>query len=192
MISSALCQLGCNSSGPCSGVSGWTVYDDFTLSTATTITGFTYNSIFTSGTVANYQSTIWSLWSSDPFLAAGPDAQGTATAVLSPNVANTTLFTVTGLNVLLDAGTYWLGVQNTLSDNAITGAAASLGNGLPGYKQSDQLSGGCCKYNIAGDNAAFTIQGDAVPEPETLWPLAFSLAWLSLARSRWSYSPPAP
>lgn len=174
----------CNSSGPCSGASGWTVYDDFILTDAAIVTGFSFASIFTAGTAADYQATMWSLWSSDPFTAAGPVAQGTDVAVLSPNVASTTLFTVTGLNVTLGPGTYWLGVQNLLTGTAVTGAAASAGNGLPGYKQSDALVGGCCRYNIAGNDAAFTVEGDPLPEPGTMRLLALGLAGLVLTRNR--------
>jgi len=160
----------------CGGAGGWVIYDNFTLSSGAKVTGFTYNSYFEIG--ATYSGTNWTLWSSDPFTAAGPVASGTVVAVLSSGAAGSTLFTATGLDISLAPGTYWLGTTNIADADTVTTRASANGNGLPGFKQTDQLPGGCCQFNRDGDTA-FTIEG-STPEPATFSVLALGALLIGL------------
>jgi hypothetical protein len=46
---------------------GWVIYDDFTLGSSATMTGFTYNDFFWMGGPGGYVSTNWWLYNGDPF-----------------------------------------------------------------------------------------------------------------------------
>jgi hypothetical protein len=130
--------------GP-AGNTGWTVYDNFNMTTATTITGFWFNSFFLIGSPADYLSTNWSIWALDPITSLAfsfpPLASGNAVATLSPDSFATSL-TVSGLNLDLtnvgtywtNVGTYWLGYDTVLnsSDSAETLAVLSNGSDLSG------------------------------------------------------------
>jgi hypothetical protein len=162
----------CNSSAPtCGDTNGWTIYDDFQLTAGSTIRGLTYNSDFNfNGSPASYDSTIYSIWSSNPSTsyAAGPVYSGTVTGIETPDAVGTTLITITGLNIPLKAGTYWLGLSNNVNDGSITT-----------YDASTSFSGDAIQSDNSGSffspgqlEEAFTIEGVAggVPEPAT-WTL---------------------
>jgi len=120
------------------GNSGWTIYGNFIITAATTITGFSYDSFFLVGSPADYLSTNWSIWAVDPITSlasSSPLASGNAVATLSTD-SFATAFTVSGLNLnLTNVGTYWLGYDNVLnsSDSAETLAVLSNGSNLSGY-----------------------------------------------------------
>src|ERR1700693_601225 len=90
---------------PCpGGDTGWTIFDNFSLSNDDTVIGFSYVSDFSVGSASDYQSTNWSLWSVDPlgpFNFLGPIASGNSVAALTTNDLSVTTytFTVTGLSV---------------------------------------------------------------------------------------------
>jgi hypothetical protein len=177
----------CSSNTFTCGSAGWNIYDDFQLSLGTQVTGFTYDSNFSSfGSVSDYVSTKWSIWSADPrsTFGAGPLASGTAVGVNSVDGSGFTLTTVTGLNVALGAGTYWLGLSNNVDNNQITTYVLSGGSKLGAASQSDNAGN---FFNARIDDASFTIQGSAgVPEPAT-WALmigGFGLAGAALRRRR--------
>jgi hypothetical protein len=174
----------CN--GP-AGNTGWTVYDNFNLTSATTITGFTFDSFFMMGSAADYLSTNWSIWALDPITSLAfsfpPLASGNAVATLSTDssgAVTVTGFSVAGLNLdLTTPGTYWLGYDNVLSssDPAATLAVLSDGTDLPGYQQTS--NDGSITFGQSG-NTVFAINGTldssaggdpAAPEPST-WALA--------------------
>ena len=178
----------CNSSpdmcnGP-AGNTGWTVYDNFNITSATTITGFSFDSFFLIGSRADYLSTNWSIWALDPITSLAfrfpPLTSGNAVATLSAD-SFTTAFTVSGLNLdITTPGTYWLGYDNVLnsSDSAETLAVLSNGSNLSGYEQAS--SDGLVTFNESG-NTVFSINGaldsdggggdPPTPEPST-WALA--------------------
>jgi hypothetical protein len=92
-------------------------------------------------------------------------------------------YTITGLNLSLGAGTYWLGIQNTLDSTSMTTRTSAEGNGLPGYLQTNYA---CCSFTEEGDTA-FTIEGDAAapePVPAALILPALGVAGLMLKRRK--------
>jgi hypothetical protein len=167
----------------CGGTGGWTGYDDFTVG-ASTITGFTYNDFIDDNgqTGDTYLGTNWSVWSSDPSTSAGPIASGTSLAVLTAGSLGSTLFTVTGLNVNLSGGLYWLGIQNIADSQTLTDRGESSGNGLPGFETGDE--GGI--FNFLTGDTAFTIDGNSIASPEpatgTLTFLLLCIGGMSLRR----------
>jgi hypothetical protein len=181
----------CNSSPDmCNGYpgnTGWTVYDNFNITSATTITGFSYDSFFLVGSAADYLSTNWSIWATDPVTSLAslpplpPLATGNAVATLSPD-SFATAFTVSGLNLdLTNPGTYWLGYNNVLnsSDSAETLAVLSDGSNLSGYEQAS--NDGQVTFNESG-NTVFSINGALDPnvDPPTPEPSTWALAGLGL------------
>ena len=158
----------CSSNANTCGSNGWTIYDDFQLTAASTVTGFTYDSDFTSfGSVSDYVSTNWSIWSADPVsnFAAGPLVSGTSTGLNSVDAVNFTLTTITGLNVNLGAGIYWLGIQNNVDNGQIT---AYISSGTARLGRSSQSDNSGTFFNASNSDASFTVQGNgAVPEPAT-------------------------
>lgn len=175
--------------GDCSGSGTWTVYDDFNLTAPATVTGFTYND-YVYGSIADYVSTSWSIWQGDPL--SGGTLEASATGVAANPVlensgpaAGTYMFTVSGLNVVLPSGTYFLGRTNVVTNSTFTDSAIASGNGLPGYEQSD---GAAYKFylNSTGNaDTAFTIQGTtATPEPTTLGLVGLTLLPLLFRRRK--------
>lgn len=150
------------------GNQGWTMYDDFVVSSDVTVTGMTYDSTFPNGSPSDYISSNWSIWAADPIATyvSGPLFSGNAVAVLSTDTSGTvtaTQFTITGLSLDLTPGIYWLGYENVLqNDGADTVVVLSNGVAQPGYEQiSDD---GTTQFNYAG-NTVFSIQGGAPPPP---------------------------
>jgi len=179
----------CNSSpdmcnGP-AGNTGWTVYDNFNITSATTISGFSYDSFFLVGSAADYLSTNWSIWATDPIGSLGslpPLASGNAVATLSPD-SFATAFTVSGLNLdLTTPGTYWFGYDNVLNSGDSAETLAILSDDatdLPGYEQAS--NDGSIMFNQSG-NTVFSINGtlDANSDPPTPEPSTWALAGLGL------------
>lgn len=48
----------------CGGAGTWTIYDDFSLSSRTTVTGFSFSDHFADGSLNDYLDTEWSIWTS--------------------------------------------------------------------------------------------------------------------------------
>jgi hypothetical protein len=162
----------------CGGTGTWTYYDNFNLAAPSTITEFDYQDFFQAGGPANYMTTNWSLWNGDPFTAGAPVASGSSVATLTPSSpSNAYLFTVTGLNQPLPAGVYWLGINNTVTNNAITTTYSTTGV-LPGARHSD---GGTEMFTNRPDRV-FRIYGTQVPEPGCA--LLASLAAISVLSLR--------
>ena len=180
----------CSASGQSCTSTGWTLYDDFQLTQAATITGLTYASNFFiwDSTPASYESTNWSIWSADPRtnFAAGPLASGTSVGANVTGASGFTTTTLSNLKVALASGTYWLGLQNNTFGSSISTYVTSA---TPRLGQASLGADGGTYFIPELTDAAFTLQGhtgvSAVPEPAT-WAMlitGFGLAG-SVLRSR--------
>jgi hypothetical protein len=161
--STEICDSMCGASAP-----RFIIYDDFTLSSTSSVTGFTYNSYNIAGSLAtDYTGTTWSIWNADPVsnFGSGPIFSGTTLGVVSSGAASSLLITVSGLSINLGPGTYWLGTSNLESISTDITTYAITSNGFSDAEQSSTLG----DFTGTGlTDAAFTIQGAAVPEPSTL------------------------
>ncbi|HYL34338.1 MAG TPA: PEP-CTERM sorting domain-containing protein [Bryobacteraceae bacterium] len=183
-------SFACDTNNSCV-IPGWTVGDDFTLSSGATITGFTYNDFFTGGSSASdYTGTAWNIWNGNPFSGGTVVASGSTTGATSAGLAGTELISITGLNVLLSPGTYWLGIETQEANGAIWSRALSSDTG--DYKQwsgptNDGGSGlGQDRFNLLGETA-FTVEGNgtsAVPEPSNVVLVGLGMAGMLVRRLR--------
>jgi len=158
-------------SGPnvCMGSGTWTVYDQFSLDSPTTVGGFANWNL---GQVEQfYSATNWSIWTSTPTNGGTPLYAGSSKATLSFD-RGYVLATVDGLSLDLAAGSYWLGITHVLSWHSVWTYAVS-GNG-----QADALALDESTYAFDSlPDMAFVVTG-VVPEPQTY---AMMLAGLGLA-----------
>jgi hypothetical protein len=171
--------------------------DDFTLSTTSTITGFSVfsyvtgatapnvtgvnwaigNAASTTLTTTNVASTFWSVGGLGVYRVAPPDTSG--------NLRRLQITTVTGLNLVLGPGTYFLSFS------------VNPGNFTPVLPISTRTHGANMLQSIAagafaplvdgtagGADMAFIIDGQAVPEPASMIALGAGIAALVARRRR--------
>ena len=157
----------------------WTVYDVFTLGGAATITDFGYFSYFKSD-LSEYTGTNWSIWSGvsqpETLIASAVNAAGQIPPGQNSDV---TLVTVSGLDVSLAAGTYWIGFHNDFSESSAVSEYATTGGARSAFEGVD----GPLRRNYS--QAAFYIDGSTVPEPST-WAMTLAgfagLGWAARRR----------
>lgn len=178
------------------------VADDFTLSSASTITGITWWGFNESGGwsgTSSYQGFTFTFYADNSgipgasLLTIDPVTLTSANVdnYYSPSYAPESVWVYTAaLSVPLNAGTYWLSIYDTntsskwgwmMSDDAPDGvtpwALQKIGAGewTPTY----DLSG-----NSMYSNAAFKLTGSQVPIPTAAWLLALGLIGLAVVRRR--------
>jgi hypothetical protein len=152
------------------------------------------------------KNTTWSIWSGDPLkptstlLAMGTVPRGNESIALNANGSYT--FTITGLNVVLSAGTqYYLGTTNSVSQDAGTVQATSSFRAsasiLPGQIANwEQSNGsinttlktfdttGAFNTSVATSDTVFDIIGTVTPEPSTWALMGIAIAGFYLIRRR--------
>lgn len=146
-------------SGPkaCGGSGTWTIYDQFTLASPTTISGFANWNV---GIVEGfYSATKWSIWTSTPTNGGAALYSGTSVATIAIDQGYL-LATVDGLAIDLAAGNYWLGITHVLRGNSVWTYAISAN----GQADALQWDGATNRAADLGD-MAFVITA-AVPEPD--------------------------
>jgi hypothetical protein len=172
-------------SGPeaCGGSGTWTIYDDFSVSSAAVMTGFTFADLLDRGELDTYRKTTWSVWSSSPIDGTLEDS-GAAIGTITAGSGDQFFVAVTGLNVPLEAHTlYWLGSSNVMAGAGITSRSLAAGNNLPIYIASD---GATNRFELRGDTYFSVIGNEAggttVPEPSS-WVLLVTGAGLVVTRT---------
>jgi hypothetical protein len=192
-----------------SGNLQWTAFDNFTTPTTSGGLNWVVNSLdFTdyvvNGVGTDVTKTTWSIWSGDPLKSSGTlVATGSASigGTESVSMVSTGIykFTITGLNVVLSAGTkYYLGRTNTISQDGpaaqATSTFAALTSPLAGQTANWETASG----NINGTNfdaalsstpvsdsdTLFDIQGTVTPEPSTWALMGIAIAGFCLIRRR--------
>jgi hypothetical protein len=170
-------------SGNCSGT--WTLFDDFTLSSAQTITGIKFTSVIHSGLSDLKGARAW-IYSADPALGGGSLLASIAFQSGAPvaNALGQNFFdlTLSGLNINLAAGNYWLGLQNDTT--AGYGTIARTANCVHGCATQWQ-NGGAGVHQAQSIGLAFSLEGNnQVPEPTTIALLGLGMFGFAAARRR--------
>jgi hypothetical protein len=169
----------CDTSLPACGPDQVTIADEFTLSSAAMITGFTYYDRNTSSGV--YAGDVkWAIWNGDPLRGGSVIADGDNSGAFTME-GEYGRVAVTGLNESVAAGDYWLAIETQLSSGTTWSRAyATAGAGtfeLWGNAPTD--ASGFNTY-LSG-KTAFSVEGNVVtPEPSSVIMIGLGIAALAV------------
>lgn len=194
-------------SGRCAVTAGcgsvWTVFDDFALNSAQTITDIHWTVVLAGG-IADFNGVRAWIYNADPVFGGGtllatiplqggaPTLNAPLNAIFSSIFYRTAYYDVdlSALSINLAAGTYWLGMQ--VDTNWFPASIACTANCYSG-NSTQWADDGATYKAIPGQNYAFTLEGTtSVPEPLTFPLVLTGLALIGFQHRRGLARPNLP